>query len=150
MANYYTLFANEVAIRKGKHNVEMVKTILDKGLEERQRLHEADDYDSLDAAGFDFEYTWDHEDKLMLHSEENGNVDHAIAFLEDLVKRNLVSEPVAFYWAQTCSSLGPGEFCGGGTLITKGKTYWFVPQGQVDRKWDQIKKERAKPKRKKR
>lgn len=146
MSEFFTMFANEVVIRKGKHNVEMVKAILDKGLEERQRLYEANDYDGMDAAGFDFEYTWDREDKLLLHSEEHGNVDHAVSFLENLVHRNLVSDPISFTWAQTCSSLVPGEFCGGGVLITKEKTHWFVPQGQMDRKWEQIKKERAKPK----
>lgn len=142
MANYYTLFCNDVVIRKGKHNIEMVKALLEAGLEERKRLYAADDYDGLDAFGFDFDYSWDHDNKLTLQSEEHGNTDHAVAFLEDLVRRNLVKPPIAFYWAHTCSSLAPGDFNGGGALITKEKTYWYIPFVQIENKLARLKKEK--------
>jgi hypothetical protein len=140
MADYYCQFSIEVLLRKGKQPA--VRELMDEGMRVRGELDVLQRYDDLEAHGFDFDFTWDDATKLTIYSEEHGSVDHAVQFIADLVQRKLAVEPVAVYWANTCSQPRWGEFDGGGALITRKKTYWFIPRQLVDNKWKRIQEER--------
>jgi hypothetical protein len=149
MADNYTQFSVEVPLRKGKDVLAEVGRLIDEGHAERAKADEEGRYDDLDAIGFEFQYQLT-ESPLLLFAEEHGSPDDLVSFIEILLKRNLAIEPVMAEWAYTCSRARPGEFGGGGALITKTGTYWFLPSRFMELKWAQIKKQRNKPKRKKR
>jgi hypothetical protein len=149
MANNYTQFSVQVPLRKGKHVHAAAVKLIDEGYEERRKADEEMRYDDLEAIGFEFQYDGTCGD-LYLYAEEHGAPDHVVSYIETLIHRRLALEPVYFEWAYTCSKPRPGEFGGGGALITKDKTYWFMPSRYMELKWEKIKKDRLKPKRKKR
>ena len=149
MANNYTQFSLVVPLRKGKHVFEAANKILLAGFEERSIANDEGRYEDLDDLGFDFSAST-RNDEIYIYAEESGNPDDVVSFLETLLQRNLALEPIMFEWAFTCSSPRVGEFGGGGALVTKTGTHWFVPVQSMIRKWDQIKKQRSQPKRKKR
>lgn len=45
-----------------------------------------------------------------------------------------VEEPVAIYWADTCSKPRPDEFAGGAAIVTKRRVEWIVLPEIVERK----------------
>jgi hypothetical protein len=146
MAEYYCLFSVDVKLRKGKQPA--ARELMDEGMRVRREMDAAGE-DTWDH-GFDFDYTWDDAGHLTIYSEEHGCADHAVSFIETLVRNKIAIAPVAFYWANTCSKPRWGEFDGGGALITREKTYWYIPRVLIDNKWAQIKKEQAMPKKRKR
>lgn len=149
MSNSYTQFCVEVPLRKGKDVLAEVGRLIDEGQAARAKADAEGRYDDLDAIGFDFQYRLA-ESPLRIFADEYGNVDDMVSFIESLLKQNLAIEPVIAEWAYTCSKMMSGEFGGGGALITRTGTHWFVPHRLMVLKWAQIKRDRGKPKKKKR
>ena len=146
MANNYCQFSFQVPLCKGKHVFTEAVKIIDEGYARREAANVEGQYDALDAIGFDFQYEASNGD-LVIFTEETGSPDDAVVYVETLLRKKLAREPVMIEWAYTCSSPRIDNFGGGGALVTKDKTYWFMPSRFMELKWEQIRRKRNKPKR---
>lgn len=64
-------------------------------------------------------------------AEEYGDIGHVASFMQSFLKEFRPDESFSFTWAETCSSMRPDEFSGGGVFITAEKQEWFIPSELV-------------------
>jgi hypothetical protein len=138
-----------VPLCKGKHVFTEAVRIIDEGHKARELAQEEGRYHDAEEHGFEFQYEASDGD-LVIFAEETGSPEDAVSYVETLLRKKLAREPVMIEWAYTCSSMRVDNFGGGGALVTKDKTYWFLPSRFMELKWEQIRRQRNKPKKKKR
>lgn len=62
------------------------------------------------------------------------------------MKLGYVTEPIAIYWADTCSKPRPDEFAGGAAIVTKKRVQWIVLPELVEQRLRTIARHRVRAK----
>jgi len=122
MANNYT--QSSFALSPSSQGRDWLRAACD----EMQRMAEDDmlDEDNLCSELFhgnpidywDWRYDISREGELLLYAEEGGNMDAMAILLQEFLRRFDPDKCIEIEWAETCSSLRPGEFGGGACFIT--------------------------------
>lgn len=133
VANHYRQFS--VAVRlHGRLAGAWVTDAMRTRRRERQLLAERG-YVAAEDIGIDFDWSIGDDGYLSITDDAgDGNVEHAAEFLQELIKLGYVVEPVAIYWADTCSKPRPDEFAGGAAIVTQRRIHWIVLPEIVERK----------------
>ncbi len=134
MADNYRQFS--VAVRlHGKLAAAWVTDTMCNRRRQWQHLLDEGYEEAADEVGIAFDWSIDPEDYLCITDDGgSGNVEHAAEFLRELMTLDYVQEPVAIYWADTCSKPRPDEFAGGAAIVTRRRVHWFVLPEIVERK----------------
>lgn len=134
MADHYRQFS--VAVRlHGKLAAAWITDTMRTRRRHWQQLVEQGYEQAADDLGICFDWSIDGDDYLCITDDAgDGNVEHAAEFLRELMKLGYVTEPVAIYWADTCSKPRSDEFAGGAAIVTKKRVHWIVLPEIVERK----------------
>lgn len=65
--------------------------------------------------------------EIWIYAEESGNIEYVADALQAFLAANCPDKYTILTWAVTCSRPRPGEFSGGGVLISATEQKWFVP-----------------------
>ncbi len=87
------------------------------------------DLDDDDEKGFELE--WTPEGHALFFAEENGNAERLAYLVQKYLKRFSPESSWSLTWATRCSKMRPGEFGGGGVLVTANELFWFGVADQV-------------------
>lgn len=134
MADHYRQFS--VAVRlHGKLAAAWVTDTMRTRRRHSQQLMEEGYNEAADDVGTGFDWSIDDDHYLYVTDDAgDGNVEHAAEFLREPMRLGYVTEPVAIYWADTCSSPRPEEFAVGAAIVTKKRVHWIVLPEIVERK----------------
>jgi hypothetical protein len=131
MANYYTTFSVSLPI-PGTLTTERVKEWFD---EWKSRVNTNDDESDEWESGDDNTVEWTGEE-VWIHSDENGNVDAAVNFIQTYLQELNIEGGVWIGWAYTCSRPVAGAFGGGCAVVTKDDVMWQTDDQLMQRARD--------------
>lgn len=95
---------------------------------------EIDDEERHDACNFERE-----EGGVWLHSDEGFQIDRTCSAIAEMQTVFNLTAPIEIEWAETCSRPVLDQFGGGGCLIYKGETHYFVPSRLMAEKLEELK-----------
>ncbi|NQT93239.1 MAG: hypothetical protein HQ559_10795 [Lentisphaerae bacterium] len=141
MADYYTEFSLTLPLRTDAEKAWVNERIA--GGVIALTPHTADDADSVgpdDQLYFDATIQQAEEDApagvLWIYSQDSGNVDDVIVFLQAFLKAHRdSSEHISFEWSHSCSKPRTDAFGGGATIITADRAYWTNTGAWLEKKW---------------
>ena len=127
------LCENLAGIEPQELSNEQLEAMTDEEIEAMEN-EEYDDDDRADACRFERE-----SDGVWLSSDESFYVDRTCSVLAAMQTKFNLTEPIMIEWAETCSRPVLDQFGGGGCLIYKGETHYFVPSTLMSAKLAEIK-----------
>jgi hypothetical protein len=129
MANNYQLWS-EIVENLSDEEIEWIKDALTWSPteeEERDPNFECPAWYDRDAEGCGFDYNLDKKARsLHVYSEENGNLDSLVDFLQEFINRFRPEMLFVITWAETCSKPRIGQFGGGAVVIHRDGARWLT------------------------
>lgn len=127
MANNYVLFSE--GLRVTAKDVAWIKAEIDKfenaptdedSDEYRGFLGLCEEYEVEPDIGLEFQVEY-YNKQVIFYSEEGGNWYHVAKLVQNLFRAHYPDAAFTIGWAETCSRPRPGEFGGGGAVVTAEK-----------------------------
>ncbi len=92
-------------------------------------LRQENEYDEGYTLNYSFRFYGDY---VMLYAEEFGDLEILADDIQMFLKKFRPTKRIEVEWAETCSSMRPGEFGGGALLITSYQQYWMSTQSAFE------------------
>lgn len=93
--------------------------------------------------GVDIEIIDDQFPALWIYSEEGGNIEAAVEFIQAFFTQFRPDDYLTIEWAETCSKPRLGEFGGGAVVITRANVSWLFTSEWVANQVQELKQERG-------
>lgn len=80
---------------------------------------------------------WSYEkegNQLVIFCEEGGQIDVMTELLQNFLRKFRPNEYIIFTWSYTCSKMRPGQFGGGGVLVTEDEIDFLDAQHELEKR----------------